>query len=57
MSLPSEQRGQNEEASLLDGYREMAADAAREQEAWEWCEALVSDASLGAEPDDPRSFR
>jgi hypothetical protein len=35
-------------ASQLEGYRRMAADAAQEQEALEWCEALCGDA-LGAE--------
>jgi len=31
------------EAELLNGYREMAADRAREMEAEEWTEALVGD--------------
>jgi hypothetical protein len=31
------------EEALLQGYREMAADEAREQEADEWCEGLIAD--------------
>jgi hypothetical protein len=30
-------------SSLDEGYRAMAADAARESEAQEWCNALVGD--------------
>jgi hypothetical protein len=33
-----------DEQSLLEGYRHLAADAAQEQEALEWCEALCRDA-------------
>jgi hypothetical protein len=32
-----------DEKSLLEEYRDMAADAAQEQEALEWCEALCGD--------------
>jgi len=32
------------EAALLEGYRQMAADAAGEAEASEWIEALLGDA-------------
>ncbi len=31
------------EEALLQGYREMAVDEAREQEADEWCEGLIAD--------------
>jgi len=31
------------EEALLQGYREMAADEAREQEADDWCEGLIAD--------------
>lgn len=30
---------------LADGYKAMALDATREQEALEWCEALIGDAN------------
>ena len=33
------------EAALLEGYRQMAADAAGEQEATEWVDALIADAA------------
>ena len=33
------------ETSLLDGYREMAADGLREREAEEWADALIGDAT------------
>jgi hypothetical protein len=39
---------------LIEGYRQLAADHEREQEALEWCEALIADA---AEPDDADSIR
>ncbi|HEV7352361.1 MAG TPA: hypothetical protein VGN74_04455 [Brevundimonas sp.] len=31
------------EEALLQGYREMAADEAREREADDWCEGLIAD--------------
>jgi predicted CopG family antitoxin len=34
------------EAALLEGYRQMAADAEGEAEASEWVEALIGDAAL-----------
>ena len=33
------------QTSLLDGYREMAADSVREREAEEWTDALIGDAT------------
>lgn len=33
---------------LAEGYRAMAADARREREAMEWCEALVGDGANDA---------
>ncbi len=30
---------------LADGYKAMALDATREQEALEWCEAMIGDAN------------
>ena len=35
----------NEQATLLEGYRAMAADTEREIEAMEWSEALIGDSS------------
>jgi hypothetical protein len=35
--------GRIEEASLLDGYRQMAADEEQEAEAEEWTEGLIGD--------------
>ncbi|MFC0632380.1 hypothetical protein [Brevundimonas balnearis] len=35
------------EDALLQGYRDMAADEAREREAGEWCEALIADVTPG----------
>ncbi len=32
-----------EQGSLANAYREMAADTEREQEAKQWCEALIGD--------------
>jgi hypothetical protein len=34
----------NQEAALLDGYRQMAADQEREAEAEGWAEGLIGDA-------------
>ena len=31
------------EDALLEGYRAMAADGVREQDALEWCDALIGD--------------
>lgn len=39
--------------SLETGYREMAADAAREAEAEEWAEALVAGIDAGTWDPDP----
>jgi len=39
--------------SLLDAYRQMAADSEREQEALDWCEALIGDVGLEAEGEFP----
>ncbi len=36
--------GQAIQAALVEGYRQMAADIAREREAGAWTEALVEDA-------------
>ncbi len=35
---------QNQPAELAAAYREMAADTQREQDALEWCNALIGDA-------------
>lgn len=40
-----EELRRNEQASLLDDYREMAADQEREAQAEEWIEGLIGDAS------------
>lgn len=45
-----------DQGSLLKIYGEMSADSEREQGAWEWCEAHISDGVLAAETVDPRSF-
>jgi hypothetical protein len=39
----AEMAGRIEEASLLDGYRQMAADEEQEAEAEEWTEGLIGD--------------
>ena len=45
---------EGEAESLIEGYREMAADKEGEEEALEWCEALIGDS---AEPDGSEDFR
>jgi len=37
--------GEEEEQGLMDGYRAMAADREREEDAEEWSEALIGDSS------------
>jgi hypothetical protein len=43
-----------EAESLIEPYREMAADEDCEEEAPEWCEALIADAP---EPNDSECFQ
>lgn len=41
----AEQPGNSQEGDLLPGYREMANDREHEDEALEWCEGLIGDAT------------
>ncbi len=45
MSTAEEQVLNDEERTLLAGYRAMAADREREEEAMEWSEALIGDSA------------
>ncbi len=42
---PAEEVLNDEERTLLAGYRAMAADREREEEAMEWSEALIGDSA------------
>jgi hypothetical protein len=42
--LPDSDESPLPDTELEEAYREMAADAEREREAEEWCEALIGDA-------------
>jgi hypothetical protein len=41
----AEQLAAEQEGGALEDYRAMAADSARETEAWEWSEGLIGDAA------------
>lgn len=50
--VASFQRVENEDP-VLGGYQRMASDTEREEEAEDWCEGLIGDASSGAEDEYP----
>ena len=45
MSLTKKQQ----QETILDGYREQARNSETEQEALDWCEALISDCAVAGE--------